>query len=58
MEKFKKPAGAWECDICMIQNKADVTKCPACEAPKPAPKKTGTTQFFDIYNLLDNFNFC
>uniref|UniRef100_A0A672YHG1 Nuclear pore complex protein Nup153 n=1 Tax=Sphaeramia orbicularis TaxID=375764 RepID=A0A672YHG1_9TELE len=35
-DKFKKPEGSWECDTCMVQNKADDTKCVACTSPKPA----------------------
>ena len=35
---FKKPAGSWECDTCMIQNKPELEKCAACETPKPKPK--------------------
>lgn len=35
---FKKPEGAWTCDMCMIQNKADDSKCLACETPKPGSK--------------------
>ncbi|XP_030002964.1 nuclear pore complex protein Nup153 isoform X3 [Sphaeramia orbicularis] len=34
-DKFKKPEGSWECDTCMVQNKADDTKCVACTSPKP-----------------------
>uniref|UniRef100_A0AAQ5YSB7 Nuclear pore complex protein Nup153 n=1 Tax=Amphiprion ocellaris TaxID=80972 RepID=A0AAQ5YSB7_AMPOC len=34
-DKFKKPEGAWECDTCMVQNKAEDTKCVACTNPKP-----------------------
>ncbi|XP_075995416.1 nuclear pore complex protein Nup153 isoform X3 [Genypterus blacodes] len=34
-DKFKKPEGAWECDTCMLQNKAEDTKCAACTSPKP-----------------------
>ncbi|CAH0389822.1 unnamed protein product [Bemisia tabaci] len=34
-DKFKKPAGAWECGVCMVQNKGDTNKCVACETPKP-----------------------
>lgn len=37
MSKFIKPAGTWECSVCMIQNNPDVTKCEACETPKPTP---------------------
>lgn len=35
MAKFLKPAGAWECDTCMVQNKAESLKCCACETLKP-----------------------
>ncbi|XP_070702318.1 nuclear pore complex protein Nup153 isoform X2 [Pempheris klunzingeri] len=34
-DKFKKPEGAWECDTCMVENKAEDTKCVACMSPKP-----------------------
>uniref|UniRef100_A0A803K319 Nuclear pore complex protein Nup153 n=1 Tax=Xenopus tropicalis TaxID=8364 RepID=A0A803K319_XENTR len=34
-DKFKLPAGTWDCDTCLVQNKAEVTKCVACETPKP-----------------------
>ncbi|XP_050403141.1 nuclear pore complex protein Nup153 isoform X2 [Patella vulgata] len=35
---FSKPSGAWSCDICMVQNNPDKTKCAACEAPRPGSK--------------------
>ncbi|BEI81023.1 hypothetical protein CcaverHIS002_0201830 [Cutaneotrichosporon cavernicola] len=39
---FKPPAkaaGAWTCDVCMLQNTAaDAEKCSVCEAPKPGAK--------------------
>nr|AHY35270.1 NUP153 [Callithrix jacchus] len=38
LEKFKKPEGSWECDVCLVQNKADSTKCVACESAKPGTK--------------------
>ncbi|XP_070840775.1 nuclear pore complex protein Nup153 isoform X1 [Chaetodon trifascialis] len=34
-DKFKKPEGAWECDTCMVENKAEDTKCVACMTAKP-----------------------
>uniref|UniRef100_H3CUV8 Nuclear pore complex protein Nup153 n=1 Tax=Tetraodon nigroviridis TaxID=99883 RepID=H3CUV8_TETNG len=34
-DKFKKPEGAWECDTCMVENKAEDTKCVACMNTKP-----------------------
>ena len=42
LSKFKKPAGSWECDTCMINNDAAATKCVACEAPKPGLKPLNT----------------
>uniref|UniRef100_I3J2S1 Nuclear pore complex protein Nup153 n=1 Tax=Oreochromis niloticus TaxID=8128 RepID=I3J2S1_ORENI len=37
-EKFKKPEGAWECDVCLVQNKASDVQCVACQAAKPGAK--------------------
>nr|XP_033950222.1 nuclear pore complex protein Nup153 isoform X2 [Pseudochaenichthys georgianus] len=34
-DKFKKAEGAWECDTCMVENKAEDTKCVACSSAKP-----------------------
>ncbi|XP_049889858.1 nuclear pore complex protein Nup153 isoform X1 [Epinephelus moara] len=47
-DKFKKPEGAWECDTCCVQNKAEDTKCVACTTPKPgtsggAPSAAGAS---------------
>ncbi|XP_030838604.1 nuclear pore complex protein Nup153 [Strongylocentrotus purpuratus] len=39
-EKFKARAGEWECDMCMIRNKATILKCVACETPKPGSQPT------------------
>ncbi|KAM6455196.1 nuclear pore complex protein Nup153 isoform 2-T2 [Liasis olivaceus] len=38
LDKFKKPEGSWDCETCLIQNKADATKCIACESSKPGNK--------------------
>ncbi|XP_067008774.2 nuclear pore complex protein Nup153 isoform X2 [Anabrus simplex] len=35
-EAFKPASGTWECDACMIRNKADATVCLACETPRQA----------------------
>ncbi|KAI1886202.1 hypothetical protein AGOR_G00211560 [Albula goreensis] len=37
-DKFKKPEGAWECDVCCVQNKADALQCVACQSNKPGAK--------------------
>ena len=34
MAKFMKKSG-WSCEVCMINNNADMVKCVACETPKP-----------------------
>ncbi|KAM9098388.1 nuclear pore complex protein Nup153 [Sarcophilus harrisii] len=38
LDKFKKPEGSWDCEMCLVQNKADDTKCVACESAKPGTK--------------------
>ncbi|KAM8789967.1 nuclear pore complex protein Nup153 isoform 2-T2 [Rhynchonycteris naso] len=35
LDKFKKPEGSWDCEVCLVQNKADCTQCAACESAKP-----------------------
>lgn len=37
---FKKAAGSWECDSCLVRNKPDTLSCAACETPKPGSKTT------------------
>ncbi|KAJ8354382.1 hypothetical protein SKAU_G00219490 [Synaphobranchus kaupii] len=37
-DKFKQPEGAWVCDVCCVQNKADVLQCVACQSNKPGAK--------------------
>ena len=39
-DKFKAAAGEWECDTCMIRNKANILKCMACDTPKPGSSQT------------------
>ncbi|NXD24083.1 NU153 protein, partial [Spelaeornis formosus] len=38
LDKFKKPEGSWECEACLVQNKAEATKCIACKNAKPGTK--------------------
>ncbi|XP_060630830.2 nuclear pore complex protein Nup153 isoform X1 [Anolis sagrei] len=42
LDKFKKPEGSWDCETCLVQNKADATKCVACETAKPGSKTEPT----------------
>ncbi|XP_063883371.1 nuclear pore complex protein Nup153-like [Scylla paramamosain] len=37
-DAFKKSASEWECDTCLVRNKDSVSKCVACETPKPGSK--------------------
>lgn len=34
----KKPSGSWECDVCLVQNKAADAACVACQTAKPGAK--------------------
>ncbi|XP_023830601.1 nuclear pore complex protein Nup153 isoform X1 [Salvelinus sp. IW2-2015] len=47
--QFKKPEGAWECDVCCIENKGADKECVACQTPKPGakvePKAFGSSSF-------------
>ncbi|XP_066414378.1 nuclear pore complex protein Nup153 isoform X3 [Molothrus aeneus] len=38
LDKFKMPEGSWECEACLVQNKAEATKCIACGSVKPGTK--------------------
>ncbi|XP_044282602.1 nuclear pore complex protein Nup153 isoform X2 [Varanus komodoensis] len=38
LDKFKKPEGSWDCETCLVENKADASKCVACETAKPGSK--------------------
>ncbi|NXD35317.1 NU153 protein, partial [Copsychus sechellarum] len=38
LDKFKKPEGSWQCEVCLVQNKAEATQCIACESAKPGTK--------------------
>ncbi|XP_053719897.1 nuclear pore complex protein Nup153 [Synchiropus splendidus] len=41
-DKFKKTEGSWDCDACLLQNKAADVKCAACQAAKPGAKADAT----------------
>uniref|UniRef100_A0A3P8WRC1 Nuclear pore complex protein Nup153 n=1 Tax=Cynoglossus semilaevis TaxID=244447 RepID=A0A3P8WRC1_CYNSE len=47
-DKFKKPEGAWECDTCMIENKAEDTKCIACMSLKPGATTASTAPLLGL----------
>ncbi|RXN26499.1 nuclear pore complex protein Nup153-like isoform X2 [Labeo rohita] len=42
-DKFKKPEGSWDCDVCMVQNKAQDVKCVACQSSKPGAVATAVS---------------
>nr|XP_046273674.1 nuclear pore complex protein Nup153 isoform X2 [Scatophagus argus] len=55
-DKFKKPEGAWECDTCMVQNKAEDTKCVACSSAKPgASAGASSASSAPVFGLGDAF---
>ena len=35
LSRFAPPIGSWECEQCLISNKASISKCVACAASKP-----------------------
>lgn len=51
-DKFKKPEDSWECDTCMIVNKAEDSKCVACTSAKPGNGIVTMAMMF-IYTLLN-----
>uniref|UniRef100_A0A3P9K9V7 Nuclear pore complex protein Nup153 n=1 Tax=Oryzias latipes TaxID=8090 RepID=A0A3P9K9V7_ORYLA len=59
-EKFKKPEGAWECDTCLVQNKAEDLKCVACTAAKPGAttepsSSSSSSSSAPLFGLADKF---
>ncbi|KAH8245298.1 hypothetical protein KR032_008196 [Drosophila birchii] len=39
-DRFMKSSKEWDCDVCMVRNKAEAAKCVACETPKPGAAKS------------------
>uniref|UniRef100_UPI0037E99619 nuclear pore complex protein Nup153 isoform X2 n=1 Tax=Semicossyphus pulcher TaxID=241346 RepID=UPI0037E99619 len=56
-DKFKKPEGAWECDTCCVQNKAEDTKCVACMSAKPGASAAASSSASSapVFGLGDAF---
>ncbi|XP_040044567.2 nuclear pore complex protein Nup153 isoform X1 [Gasterosteus aculeatus] len=56
-DKFKKPEGAWECDTCMVENKAENTKCVACMSAKPGASAgaSSSASSAPVFGLGDAF---
>uniref|UniRef100_A0A3Q3JKH9 Nuclear pore complex protein Nup153 n=1 Tax=Monopterus albus TaxID=43700 RepID=A0A3Q3JKH9_MONAL len=56
-DKFKKPEGAWECDTCWVQNKAEDTKCAACTGAKPGAffRSSSSASTAPVFGLGDKF---
>ena len=42
---FKKPVGSWECDTCMVSNKAEASKCIACETPRHSAQPNASSKY-------------
>ncbi|KAK4319922.1 hypothetical protein Pmani_009183 [Petrolisthes manimaculis] len=34
-DMFRPPTGSWSCDVCLVSNKSESTKCVACDSPNP-----------------------
>ncbi|KAF5889900.1 nuclear pore complex protein, partial [Clarias magur] len=43
-EKFKKVEGSWNCDVCLVENKAQDVKCASCQNDKPGAAVTPPSQ--------------
>ncbi|XP_019946267.2 nuclear pore complex protein Nup153 isoform X1 [Paralichthys olivaceus] len=55
-DKFKKPEGAWECGTCLVENKAEDTKCVACTSAKPgASVDSSSASTAPVFNFGDIF---
>ncbi|XP_056377210.1 nuclear pore complex protein Nup153 isoform X2 [Hyla sarda] len=60
-ELARKPIGSWECDVCLVQNKAEEIKCIACTTPKPGTSTPVSTSAASVpatqnqLGLLDQF---
>ncbi|XP_045914591.1 nuclear pore complex protein Nup153 isoform X4 [Micropterus dolomieu] len=56
-DKFKKPEGAWECDTCLVENKAEVSKCVACMSAKPGASAgaSSSASSTPVFGLGDAF---
>ncbi|XP_077599668.1 nuclear pore complex protein Nup153 isoform X1 [Stigmatopora nigra] len=56
-DKFKKAEGAWDCDVCMLQNKAADTKCVACTSAKPGSSAGGppAASSMPVFSFGDKF---
>ncbi|XP_058978022.1 nuclear pore complex protein Nup153 isoform X2 [Musca domestica] len=51
--QFKKSSNEWECDTCMIRNKASSTKCVACETPRKG-SSTSTASTTSTFSFGSN----
>lgn len=51
-DAFKRPSGSWDCDVCLVRNKAADVACVACQTAKPGAKvePKGKNQAFYLSN--------
>ncbi|XP_061752704.1 nuclear pore complex protein Nup153 [Nerophis ophidion] len=49
---FSKPTGSWDCDTCLVFNKADAVKCVACETAKPGTGLKPSASFFSAFSAV------
>lgn len=55
-DKFKPPTDTWECGVCCVRNKSNVTKCVACETAKPGTKSDKPTLIMPPDNNKSGFS--
>ncbi|XP_013380005.1 nuclear pore complex protein Nup153 [Lingula anatina] len=54
-DKFKPAAGSWECDSCMVRNKASDSKCAACQSAKPGSSTTTSVSSAPATNTVSSW---
>ena len=55
-ELFKPEEGSWNCEGCMLINKADAILCPACETIQPGKEEEGAAEKQKKKSQIGNFS--
>ncbi|XP_037706669.1 nuclear pore complex protein Nup153-like [Choloepus didactylus] len=45
LEKLKNPEGSWDCEVCLVQNRADSATCAACKSNFAGPSTAQSLLF-------------
>ncbi|KAM6103693.1 nuclear pore complex protein Nup153 isoform 4-T4 [Theristicus caerulescens] len=54
-DKFKKPKGSWDCAVCLVSNKAEDSKCVACQSEKPGSSVPVTSSSVSAFSASGGF---